>query len=178
MDWANWACVGQTGAVLVILVPYTFPLAVVPARLWGGRSHCVGRLELLFAGTWGSVCAEGWDLAAARVLCRQLGCGRPRLVPAPCGPTAASASPAVLRQVQCTGQEWALEHCTLQPGHPSSCPTDRVAAVECEGERATQWGDAAPGGGSLGAGVTPVSPQTPSSCGWWVAPGAALGGWR
>ncbi|KAM7079685.1 CD5 antigen-like [Ciconia maguari] len=106
--------------------------SAVPARLQGGRSRCAGHLELLFAGTWGSVCAEGWDLAAARVLCRQLGCGRPRLVPAPCGPVAASASLVVLQQVQCTGQEPALEHCILQPGHPSSCPTDRVAAVKCE----------------------------------------------
>ncbi|NXT58506.1 DMBT1 protein, partial [Pluvianellus socialis] len=97
----------------------------VPARLWGGRSHCAGRLELLFAGTWGSVCAEGWDPAAARVLCRQLGCGRPRFVPVPCGPKAASAPPAVLRRVLCTGQELALEHCDLQPGQPSSCPTER-----------------------------------------------------
>ncbi|KAM6225609.1 CD5 antigen-like [Spheniscus humboldti] len=106
--------------------------SAVPARLWGSRSRCTGRLELLFAGTWGSVCAEGWDLAAARVLCRQLGCGRPRLVPVPCSPAAAGASPAVLQQVQCTGQEPALEHCILQPGHASSCSTDRVATVECE----------------------------------------------
>ncbi|NWT47995.1 DMBT1 protein, partial [Rissa tridactyla] len=99
--------------------------AAVPARLQGGRSRCAGRLELLFAGTWGSVCAEGWDPAAARVLCRQLACGRPRFVPAPCGSTAAGAPPVVLRQVQCTGQEPALEHCILQPGHPSPCPMDR-----------------------------------------------------
>ncbi|NWX75840.1 DMBT1 protein, partial [Alca torda] len=98
---------------------------VVPARLWGGRSRCAGRLELLFAGTWGSVCAEGWDPAAAQVLCRQLACGRPRLVPAPCSSMAAGAPPVVLRQVQCTGQELALEHCILQPGHPSPCPMDR-----------------------------------------------------
>ncbi|NXF69897.1 CD5L protein, partial [Ciccaba nigrolineata] len=97
----------------------------VPARLSGSHSRCAGRLELLFEGMWGSVCAEGWGLAAARVLCHQLGCGRPRLVPAPCSPAAAGASPVVLRQVQCTGQEPTLEHCDLQPGQPSSCPMDR-----------------------------------------------------
>ncbi|KFM11723.1 Deleted in malignant brain tumors 1 protein, partial [Aptenodytes forsteri] len=129
--------------------PCTFPACwgPSPSRLWASRSRCTGRLELLFAGTWGSVCAEGWDLAAARVLCRQLGCGRPRLVPVPCSPAAAGASPAVLQQVQCTGQEPALEHCILQPGHAPSCSTDRVAAVECEGERAAGWGDATLGGG-------------------------------
>ncbi|NXK00618.1 CD5L protein, partial [Corythaixoides concolor] len=99
--------------------------AEVPARLRGGRSRCSGRLELLFAGTWGSVCATGWDLAATRVLCHQLGCGRPHLVPAPCSPAAAGASPAVLQRVQCTGREPTLESCVFQPGPPSSCPMDR-----------------------------------------------------
>ncbi|NXS50435.1 DMBT1 protein, partial [Balaeniceps rex] len=99
--------------------------AAVPARLLGGRSRCAGHLVFLFAGTWGSVCAEGWDPAAARVLCHQLGCGRPHLVPAPCSPAAAGTSPVVLQRVQCTGQELALEHCILQPGDPSSCPTNR-----------------------------------------------------
>lgn len=71
-----------------------------------------------------------------------------------------------------------LQHCVLQPGHPSSCPTDRVVAIECEGDRATGWGDATLGGGSHGAGITPVFLQSPSSCGWWVALGSALGGWK
>ncbi|NXD88503.1 DMBT1 protein, partial [Halcyon senegalensis] len=99
--------------------------AAVPAWLQGGRSRCAGHLELLVSGSWGSVCAEGWGLGPARVLCYQLGCGRPRLVPAPCGPAAAGESPVMLRRVLCTGQEPALERCILQPGLPASCPTDR-----------------------------------------------------
>ncbi|NXK15819.1 DMBT1 protein, partial [Herpetotheres cachinnans] len=99
--------------------------AAVPARLLGGRSRCTGRLELLFAGAWGSVCAEGWDLAATRVLCHQLGCARPRRLPAPCSPPALGAPPVVLQRVRCTGQEPTLHRCTLQPGHPPSCPSHR-----------------------------------------------------
>ncbi|XP_074932343.1 CD5 antigen-like [Phalacrocorax aristotelis] len=136
----GWGCEGQAVHELGKVRLYwsywchtLFPLCtVVPARLRGSHLRCTGRLELQFAGIWSSVCAEGWDLAAARVLCRQLGCGRPRLVPPPCSPAAAGASPAVLLLVQCTGLEPDLEHCILQAGHPSSCPTDRVAAVECE----------------------------------------------
>ncbi|KAM9211331.1 CD5 antigen-like [Leptosomus discolor] len=132
MGWADRVCAGQTGAVLVRLVTHAFPAAAVPARLWGGRSRCAGHLELFFNGTWGSVCTQVWDRAASRVLCRQLGCGRTRHVPAPCSPVAADTSPAVLRWVQCTGQEPALDHCDLQTGHPSPCPEDQVATVECE----------------------------------------------
>ncbi|XP_066843391.1 CD5 antigen-like [Anser cygnoides] len=104
----------------------------VPVRLVGGRSRCHGRVELLQAGAWGSVCASGWDRAASRVLCRELGCGRPRLLPAPCGPTAADGPPVALQQVQCSGQEPALAHCGLQPRDAPSCPSDRLAAVDCE----------------------------------------------
>ncbi|XP_009889420.1 PREDICTED: scavenger receptor cysteine-rich domain-containing group B protein-like [Charadrius vociferus] len=97
--------------------------SAVPARLWGGRSRCAGHLELLFAGTWGSVCAEGWDLAASRVLCHQLGCGRPRLIPAPCRPAAAShpSFPTEPFQLRLVGG----------PGH---------CAGRLEVNRAGQWG--------------------------------------
>ncbi|XP_032297003.1 soluble scavenger receptor cysteine-rich domain-containing protein SSC5D-like [Coturnix japonica] len=104
----------------------------VPARLSGSHSQCQGRVELLQAGTWASVCAVGWDLAAARVLCRQLGCGRPRAVPLPCSPTKAEGDVVGLRQVLCAGQELDLEHCELQPGDAVSCPSKHVAAVNCE----------------------------------------------
>ena len=32
-----------------------------------------GRLEICIGGTFGAVCAESWDSAAASVACRQLG---------------------------------------------------------------------------------------------------------
>ncbi|NXK47409.1 CD5L protein, partial [Chauna torquata] len=95
----------------------------VPVRLVGGRSRCQGRVELLQASGWGSVCAAGWDPAAARVLCRQLGCGRPRLVPVPCSPMEAEGAPVALRRVQCMGQEPDLALCTLQPPDTPSCPS-------------------------------------------------------
>ncbi len=41
-------------------------------RLFGSKSHSEGRVEIYHEGQWGTVCDNGWGMAEAEVVCRQL----------------------------------------------------------------------------------------------------------
>ena len=52
---------------------YPQNISVMPIRLRGSHSSNMGRIEVHYAGTWGSVHESGWDIKDATVACRQLG---------------------------------------------------------------------------------------------------------
>ncbi|NXW85774.1 C163A protein, partial [Alopecoenas beccarii] len=116
---------GCTGHASIICSPYTgFRLA--------GDSSCAGQVEVEMRGTWGSLCATGWDLPDAHVLCRHLGCGPAVTVP-PGGSFGGGDRPMWHDGFGCDGSEWHPGQCPVAVLGEPPCPPGHTATVNCSG---------------------------------------------
>ncbi|XP_066486187.1 scavenger receptor cysteine-rich type 1 protein M130-like [Tiliqua scincoides] len=104
-------------------------------KLAGGPTPCSGRVEVLHNQQWGTVCDSGWDLADARVACKEVGCGE--ALAAPRGAKfGAGSGPTWMNQVNCTGEEDSLSKCpAAQSFGENSCDHSKDAGVECAGNK-------------------------------------------
>ncbi|XP_017096513.2 LOW QUALITY PROTEIN: lysyl oxidase homolog 3A [Drosophila bipectinata] len=106
-------------------------------RLRGGRSRNEGRVEVsLDGGRWGSVCADGWSLLEANVVCRQLGLGYASEAFQTDFFGGINVSRPVLSGSECFGNETELADCLHHDVRQGvvSCHGNRqhVAAVICD----------------------------------------------
>ncbi|XP_051529293.1 uromodulin-like [Myxocyprinus asiaticus] len=113
-DKINWRCEAQD-----------------PVRLSAGPHVCAGRVELNHSGRWGTVCDDDWNMNAAAVVCRQLGCGRPLSAPVN-GQFGPGSGPIWMDNTNCLGSERHLSQCKHNGYEKHNCGHYEDAGVVCE----------------------------------------------
>ena len=108
-------------------------IATLNLRLISGGKHLFeGRVEQYYAGTWGTVCDDGWDINDAKVVCRQLGLGE--AVKAVGGALFGQGQGyTMLSNVDCIGHESALGWCLHSGWRRRNCSHSKDAGVICKG---------------------------------------------
>jgi hypothetical protein len=100
-------------------------------RLVDGDSSNEGRVEILYEGTWGTVCDDDWDVQDAAVVCTQLG------LPSDFAEALTSATfgqgedPIWLDNVACLGSEVRLDECPHNGWGEENCSHSEDAGVRC-----------------------------------------------
>ncbi|XP_058240041.1 antigen WC1.1-like [Hemibagrus wyckioides] len=102
------------------------------ARLVNGPDSCSGRVELQYLGEWGTVCAVGWDMRAADVLCAQLDCGSAVAVVEV--DWFGEGNGHIWADVfDCQGKETHLSRCDVSSWSRAACSHKHDAGVICNG---------------------------------------------
>ncbi|XP_043092106.1 deleted in malignant brain tumors 1 protein-like isoform X2 [Puntigrus tetrazona] len=100
-------------------------------RLINGHNSCSGRVEVLYNGTWGTVCDNNWDLTDAAVVCREMGCGD--VIEAKSAAYFGQGSgPVWISDLQCSNTDSRLRECESSGWGRVSCGHDKDAGVICK----------------------------------------------
>eukprot|EP00057_Strongylocentrotus_purpuratus_P009587 XP_011664061.1 PREDICTED: deleted in malignant brain tumors 1 protein-like [Strongylocentrotus purpuratus] len=115
------------GGMIICTLYHPNPLQV---RLVNGSNDAEGRVEVLYGGSWGTICHYWWDLRDARVVCRMLGFDGALDAPGSAR-FGQGSGPILLDRVNCDGTEDNLAGCGYSGNARYSCSHTSDAGVMC-----------------------------------------------
>ncbi|KAG8509103.1 Antigen WC1.1, partial [Galemys pyrenaicus] len=102
-------------------------------RLVSEDQDCAGWLEVLYNGTWGSVCNSPMDAVTLSVVCRQLGCGDSGTISFMTAVREGSRARWV-DGIWCQKMDTSLWQCPSDPWNYHSCSSKEEAFITCAGD--------------------------------------------
>ncbi|KAG7277961.1 hypothetical protein CRUP_022131, partial [Coryphaenoides rupestris] len=109
---------GRETMPITFTISYIVPLCPNPTgnmRLANGSNRCTGRVEVYHNGQWGTVCDDSWDMLSAKVVCKNLQCGKAQKIPET-GFFGRGNVKVLIEEVSCRGREHSLDQCQLTVG--------------------------------------------------------------
>ena len=116
--------------LLVYYIVITTTGITTEIRLVDGSNNLEGRVEVLYSGTWGTICDDFWSIEDAHVICRQLGFG-PALQATLRASFGQGTGIIWLDNVQCIGNEARIENCSHNGWGTHNCHHYEDAGVVC-----------------------------------------------
>lgn len=104
----------------------------IEIRLVNGATQFEGRLEVLYAGIWGTVCNDLFNLTAANVVCRELGFPGALRV-ANNEEFGTGRSQIWLDDIECIGNESSILQCSNNGFGIHNCQHAKDIGVACIG---------------------------------------------
>ena len=102
-------------------------------RLRGALTASEGRLEISHNGVFGTMCNSSFNMAAANVVCRELGFGKAGEIKYSKEYHVNPSSQILLDGVQCTGKEDSIFQCTHHGWNMHRCYHSQDVAIRCLG---------------------------------------------
>ncbi|KAL3269225.1 hypothetical protein HHI36_008306 [Cryptolaemus montrouzieri] len=100
-------------------------------KLVGGRGEFEGNVEILHDGRWGGICDDEWDLAEAKVICRQLGYKNGTIKFTSNGHYGPAKRQFWMDNVYCDGSESEIISCRFDGWGKHDCEFSEAAGVTC-----------------------------------------------